>query len=141
METYSTYMETSSRQTLQNKAAKIILNAPSLSSATEALSTLCRSPFTSRRYKHRWTFIYKCINGLIDFGFKLSTNNSIHSHNTRSQNNLHLPKAYTNWGKLIPTYSASKDFNNLDSTVKNVNSISKFKTALNRQFNFYLAIY
>ena len=42
-----------SLQTLENKAAKLILDLPPLSSATEALATLHWSTLSSRRYKHR----------------------------------------------------------------------------------------
>ena len=89
------------------------------------------STLSSRRYKHRCVFIYKCTNGLIDFDFNLRTNNSIHSYNTRSCKNLHLPKANTNWGKHKPSYLASKDFNNLDESVRNSNSLYRFKSLLN----------
>ena len=117
-------------QTLENKAAKLILDLPPLSSATEALATLHWSTLSSRRYKHRCIFIYKCTNGLIDFDFNLTTNSRIHSHSTRSCNNLHLPKVNTNWGKHKPTYLASKDFNNLDVSVRNTDSLSQFKSLL-----------
>ncbi len=120
-----------SLQTLENKAAKLILDLPPLSSATEALATLHWSTLSSRRYKHRCVFIYKCTNGLIDFDFNLRTNNSIHSYNTRSCENLHLPKANTNWGKHKPSYLASKDFNNLDESVRNSNSLYRLKSLLN----------
>ena len=73
--------------------------------------------YTNKRlHKHRCIFIFKCINGLIDFDFKLTTNNNIHSHNTRTSKNVHLPKSNTNWGKQKPTYQASNDFNNLNNT-------------------------
>ena len=67
-----------------------------------------------------------------DFDFKLTTNNSIHSHNTRTSKNLHLPKANTNWGKQKPTYQDSNDFNNLDNTIKNTDSLPKFKIFLKK---------
>ena len=44
------------------------------------------------RHKHRCIIIFKCFNLLNDFYFKLSTNNSIHSRNTRTSRNLHLHK-------------------------------------------------
>ena len=84
-------------------------------------NTSCRTKFT-----------FKCINGLIDFDFKLTTNNNIHSHNTRTSKHLHLPKANTNWGKQKPTYQASNDLNNLDNTIKNHDSLPKFKTFLKK---------
>ena len=110
----------------------IILDDPSctVSSATEALKVLNWTPLGIRRHKHRCISIFVyflCINGRIDFDFKLTTINSIHSHNTRTSKNLHLPKANTNWGKQKPTYQASKDFNNLDNTIKNTNSLNKIQ--------------
>ena len=121
-----------SLQILENKAAKLILDAPPLSSATEALKLLNWTPLGIRRHKHRCIFIFKCINGLIDFDFKLTTNNNIHSHNTRTSKNLHLPKANTNWGKQKPTYQASNDFNNQDNKIKTTDSLAKFKTFLKK---------
>ncbi len=109
-----------SLQTLENKAAKLILDLPPLSSATEALAALHWPTLSSRRYKHRFVFIYKCTNGLIDFDFNLRTNDSIHSYNTTSCENLHLPKANTNCGKHKPSYLASKDFNNLTNQLETV---------------------
>ena len=46
--------------------------------------------------------------------------------------NLHLPKVNTNWGIQKPTYQASNDFKNLDNTIKNTDSIRKFKTFLKK---------
>ena len=97
-----------SLQILENKAAKLILDAPPLSSATEALKLLNWTPLAIRRHKHRCIFIFKCINGLIDFDFKLTTNNNIHSHNTRTSKNLHPPKANTNWGKQLTNLPSLK---------------------------------
>ena len=71
-----------SLQIQENKAAKLIVDAPPLSSATEALKLLNWTPLGIRRHKLRCIFIFKCINGLIDFDFKLTANNSIHSYNT-----------------------------------------------------------
>ena len=58
-------------QILQNKAAKTILDAPYLSSSTEALSKLNWHPLTHRRYLHRMLTIYKLENDLTEFSFNL----------------------------------------------------------------------
>ena len=71
-----------SLQIQENKAAKLVVDAPPLSLATEALKLLNWTLLGIRRHKHRCIFIFKCINVPIDFDFKLTTNNSIHSHNT-----------------------------------------------------------
>ena len=88
-----------SLQILQNKAAKLVLDAPPLSSSTEALKTLNWTPLGIRRQKHRCIFIFKCYDVLIDSDFKLTRNNSVHNYYTRTNSDLHLPKAKTNWGK------------------------------------------
>ena len=56
-----------SLQVLENKAAKIILNQLPRYSSTKALEELKLTTLTTRRHNHRCTFIYKCMNGLIDF--------------------------------------------------------------------------
>ena len=50
-----------SLQIQENKAAKLIVDAPPLSSATEALKLLNWTPLGIRRHKHRCIFIFKCI--------------------------------------------------------------------------------
>ena len=58
-------------QTLENKAAKMLY---------ESLQRLKWLSLAIRRHNHRCTFIYKCINGLIDFDFDLTRNEKIHDH-------------------------------------------------------------
>ena len=67
-------------QILQNKAAKTILDAPYLSSSTEALSKLNWHPLTHRRYLHRMLTIYKLESNLTEFSFNLPKTN--HFYNT-----------------------------------------------------------
>ena len=69
-----------SLQVLENKAAKIILDQHPRSSSTKALEELKWTMLTRRRHNHRCIFIYKCMNGLIDFDFKLAKNEDIHEH-------------------------------------------------------------
>ena len=60
---------TNELQLLQNKAAKTILSLPSFSSSTEALNALGWPTLVKRRLFHRCVFVYKYVNGLIDFNF------------------------------------------------------------------------
>ena len=126
-----------SLQTLENKAAKIILDELPWYSATEALRRLKWTKLQTRRHNHRCTFIYKCMNGFIDFNFDLVKNENIHDHDTRRRSNLHLPKARTNKGKHRPTYQASLDFNNFETELKNAESLSNFKTLLNKRTELF----
>ena len=61
-------------QVLQNKAAKIILDRPLYSSASEALIMLKWIPLEQRRFYHSCTIIYKCINGYTNHTMELRTN-------------------------------------------------------------------
>ena len=79
-------------QTLENKAAKFILNEHSRYSATIALQRLKWTTLKTRRHNHRCIFFYKCVNGLTDFHFDLTKNVSTHNYNTRRSNDPHLPR-------------------------------------------------
>ena len=115
-------------QILQNKAAKTILDAPYLSSSTEALSNLHWHPLTHRRYLHRMLTIFKLKNNLIDYDFDLPKAN--HLHNTRQRDHIHLSKPSTNWGKQKLLYQACKEYNDLNKNIKSINNLASFHTAL-----------
>jgi hypothetical protein len=82
---------------LQNKSAKIMLDLPPRSSATEALNRLNMKRLFERRFFHRCSIAYKGINKLIDYDFNFTY--MLHVYDTRTKNNLHLPRVRTNWGK------------------------------------------
>ena len=86
-------------QILQNKSAKIILDMPPRSSATEALNRLNMKRLFERWFFHRCSVVYKGINNLIDYDFNFTSNAMFHTYDTRTKNNLHLPRVRTNWGK------------------------------------------
>ena len=78
-------------QLLQNKAAKLILDKPPLSSATEALKTLKWLNLVDRRKYHRCVYIYKCITGQINHSLVMSRQMDMHSYNTRNKDLIRLP--------------------------------------------------
>ena len=96
-------------QVLQNKAAKIILNRPLYSSATDAVETLKWLNLEQRRFYHPCTYVYKCINGRVDHSIELLANRNIPNYNTRNRNMLGLPLATKNWGKQRVRYPSLKD--------------------------------
>ena len=65
-------------QVLQNKAAKLILNKPLYSSATDALSQLGWLNLNQRRHFHRCLYVYKCVNGITSHKLELSRNSDVH---------------------------------------------------------------
>ena len=75
-------------QSLHNKAAKIILDLPIGSSASEALSKLKWRTLARRRAEHRATFIFKCLNNLFSHRFNIEFNKDKHDYNTRCKNNI-----------------------------------------------------
>ena len=85
-------------QILQNKAGKVILGMPMGYSAAEALDNLKWSKLHVRRQQHRRIAVYKCIHNLLETETELIPNR-IHSHFTRGNSNLHLPRVKTEWGK------------------------------------------
>ena len=105
-------------QVLQNKAAKIILNRPLYSSATDAVETLKWLNLEQRRFYHPCTYVYKCINGRVGHSIELLANRNIPNYNTRNRNMLGLPLATKNWGKQRVRYHSLKDQNNLDKATK-----------------------
>lgn len=117
-------------QVLQNKAAKIILNRPLHSSASDALSTLKWLNLKQRRMYHRCIYIYKCINNLTDHSLDIVKCSEIHSYNTRNKDALRLPKVKRKWGKQRTNYKAIKDWNNLDSEIRNAQTLAIFKKNL-----------
>ena len=114
-------------QVLQNKAAKIILDRPLYSSATDTLVTLKWLNLEQRRFYHRWIYIYL---------YALLTNSNIHNYNTRNKDMLRLPRITRNWGKQRVCHHSLKDWNKLQRETRNAPNIAIFKRhVFSRFFN------
>jgi hypothetical protein len=116
-----------SLQILQNKSAKIILDRPLHSSATDALNALGWVRLEERRRLHRCLYIYKCINNLASHSFTFTKKADIYDYNIRSKDNLRLPKVKRNWGKQRTVYQAVKEWNDLSQELRNSSSVPVFK--------------
>jgi hypothetical protein len=119
-------------QVLHNKAAKIILDAHPLSSASESLRSLNWQPLTTRRHFHRCLIMHKCLNNYIDFKFNFKFSSDIHSYNTRNKHNIHLERVKKNWGKQAFSYHAANDWNSLPVELQNTRQTKTFKTKLKK---------
>ena len=117
-------------QLLQNKAAKIILSLPSFYSSTEALEELCWPTLFKLRLFHRCVFVYKYVNGIIDFKFDTKLISDIHSYNTRGKSNFYLPRVRRNYGKQRLLYQGLGEWNSLDKSIRDMRSLLIFKQAL-----------
>ena len=121
-------------QVLQNKAAKIILDRPLYSSATDALVTLKWLNLEQRRSYHRCIYIYKCTDGLMDHSMNLLTNSDIHNYNTRNKDMLRLPRVTRNWGKQRVCQHSLKDWNEQERETRNAPNIATFKRNMFARF-------
>ena len=114
-------------QIMQNKAAKIFLDKPLYSSATDALTTLKWLKLGQRRHYHRCLYVFKCINKLTCHSMDLLTHGDVHGYNTRHKGMIRLPVIKTNWGKQRLAYQAVKEWNSLNNDVRGSASTSVFK--------------
>ena len=106
-------------QILQNKVAKIVLDKPMHSSATNAIQQLGWETMYKRRRHHRLIFIYNIMNGLIDWDITFIYFRDIHSYNTRIKNNLCLPKSRTSWGQCRLVHHVRAEWNSLTQNIRN----------------------
>ena len=72
-------------QVLQNKSAKVILNRPLYSSASDAIQTVGWKSLLERRRFHRAYLVFKSFNNLIDFNFNEIRRSDLHHYNTKSR--------------------------------------------------------
>jgi hypothetical protein len=121
-------------QVLQHNAARLILDLPRHSSATEALETLEWKPLYLRRKYHRCISVSKCLNHLVDFDFNLTMISHIQSHKTRQNNNYYFPRTPTyELGKTAITYHSVSEWNSLPIELKQSTNLNLFKSKL-KQF-------
>ena len=64
----------------------------------------------------------------IIFSNLFTLNTEIHSHNTRSLNNLHLPSVDNSCGTRCVQFNASRLWNNLPKKLKTIQNYNTFKT-------------
>ena len=99
-------------------------------SSTEALEELCWPTLFKLRLFHRCVFVYKYVNGIIDFKFDTKLISDIHSYNTRGKSNFYLPRVRRNYGKQRFLYQGLGEWNSLDKSIRDMRSLLIFKQAL-----------
>ena len=110
-------------QFLQNKAAKVVLDLPNYASSTDALKTLGWPALSQERVVHRYIITLKYIHGLVDHNLNILRNSDVHSYNSRRRNDFGLPLANRNYGKQRLFYQYAKEWNILDASFKEINSL------------------
>ncbi len=84
------------------------------------------------RCYHRCLYMFKYINGLTFSNLDTTAVKETHSYNTRSKNNLRLPKVKRNWGKQRLAYHAGNDWNSLNENIRNSENILQFKISFGK---------
>ena len=119
-------------QVLQNIAAKIILDMRS--SATEALNELGWKSLVQICLLHRLTMAFKYLHGHVDIELDVKLNRNVHNHDTRRRNDVRLPLNKCNWGQQMFIYHIFKDWNNLDHSLRDTDSLVNFKHSIKSIF-------
>ena len=129
-----------SLQILQNKAAKLILNRPLYSSASDALTALKWVPIERRRSQRRCVYVYMCINKLVHHDMTLSRHEDKHTYNTRNKDKIRVPNAKKQWGKQRIAYQTVNDFNSLNRDIQKSANIAIFKRRMLSLFKLFECI-
>ena len=93
-----------SLQVLQNRAAEIVLDRSVYSSSTQALLDLKWKELRVRWRIHRFIYVFKCLNGLLDHNYNLTTNASVHNYQTHHANDLAINRSRCGKGQLRSSY-------------------------------------
>ena len=93
-------------QVLQNKAAKLVLDKPLYSSATDALNQLGWLNLKQRKHFHRCLYVCKCVNGITSHKLELLRNSDGHRYSTHCKNDLRVQSVKRKWGKPRTCYHA-----------------------------------
>ena len=88
-----------------------------------------------RTLYHRYVFVFKYINGLIDYNFNKKRNSDVHSYNTKKKDNFRLPVVGRNYGKQRLLYQSLNEWNNLDKSLRDVKSLLIFKQIVKTLIN------
>ena len=112
---------------MENKAAKLILDRPVYSSASDTLTTLKWVPLEKRRFQRICVYVYKCLNGPVNHDLDLLRHEDWHTYNTRNKDKLWIPIAKRQWGQQRTTFQAVNDFNALNRDIKQWASVATFE--------------
>ena len=69
--------------------------------------------------------MFKCQSNLFTHSFNV-LNREHHDYNTRSKDNVRKAFSNRNWGLWTSTNFASKEWNNLDKSLRELKSLDKF---------------
>ena len=119
-------------QKLQNRAARVILQANCEVNSSLLLETLKWDQLSLRRRKHKAIMMFKSLNGLAPVYLQdLFRERHTNYHLRDSFHKLNLPKPRTNYLKRSFGYSGALLWNSLPESIRAIRSIGQFKKEIN----------
>ena len=120
-------------QKLQNRAARVILQANCEVNSSLLLETLKWDQLSLRRRKHKAIMMFKSLNGLAPVYLQdLFGERHTDYHLRDSFHKLNLSKPRTNYLKRSFGYSGALLWNSLPESIRAIRSIGQFKKEINR---------
>ena len=120
-------------QKLQNRAARVILQANCEVNSSLLLETLKWDQLSLRRRKHKAIMMFKSLNGLAPVYLHELFDKRHTDYDLRdSFRKLNLPKPRTNYLKRSFSYSGALLWNSLPESIRAIRSIGQFKKEINR---------
>ena len=120
-------------QKLQNRAARVILQANCEVNSSLLLETLKWDQLSLRRRKQKAMMMFKSLNGLAPvYLHELFSERDTDYDSRDSFRKLNLPKPRTNYLKRSFSYSGALLWNSLPESIRAIRSIGKFKKEINR---------
>ena len=117
----------------QNRAARIIMDAPWDAPSTALLSELNILPFQERVAKIKAKMLFKALNGLLPcyIAEKFLTFSAVHVRETKtSKRNLKLPRIKQSHGQRSFMFSAASLWNRLPEELKDCSTLTSFENKL-----------
>ena len=120
-------------QKLQNRAARVILQAKCEVNSSLLLETLKWDQLSLRRRKHKAIMIFKSLNGLAPvYLHELFSERHTDYELRDSFRKLNLPKPRTNYLKRSFGYSGALLWNSLPASIRAIRTMGQFKKEINR---------
>ena len=120
-------------QKLQNRAARVILQANCEINSSLLLETLKWDKLSSRRRKQKAIMMFKSLNGLAPVYLQDLFSERNTDYNLRDAfRKLNLPKPRTDYLKRSFGYSGALLWNSLPENIRAIRSIGQFKKEINR---------
>ena len=119
-------------QRVQNFAARIILGLPKFDHISQGIKSLKWLPVKDRLYLNDAIMMYKCISKLAPdyLADKFVQRSHIHNRNTRSRNQLDIPRCRTSTGQRSFVYRGTQLWNSLSYDVRTAKCPKVFKRRL-----------